>query len=292
MNFINTPEKFTGHESFTCRYGWLPKVYKAINDNPYVLKDDYQATTTLGIGRNMVKSLQFWAESAGVIIYDRLNGHSAGDLGRYLLSDNGADPYLESTASIWLLHWNITTKANLAAWNTVFGESLISRFDKSVLENTLIQRGESVDKLLATSTIEQHSSIFLNSYYQDGQTSDDSLWCPLQDLDLIRASKNENGRLQYFINSNFLSSLTEDAFSIILIDYFKTRHLSTVDFSDLLNGKFSPGSVLKLDEYHLRKIIEQAANNQLKNALRFIDTADTQSVSLSFDLVDPKLMIS
>ena len=55
-------DRFSGHESFVCRYGWLPKVYRAVKSDGSLLRDDQLATQTLGIGRNMVKSIQFWGK--------------------------------------------------------------------------------------------------------------------------------------------------------------------------------------------------------------------------------------
>ena len=54
---------FSGHESFPCRYGWLPKLYEAISADPTLFSDDENAIVTLGIGRNMVKSIRFWGTS-------------------------------------------------------------------------------------------------------------------------------------------------------------------------------------------------------------------------------------
>ncbi|EMQ5469481.1 DUF4007 family protein [Pseudomonas aeruginosa] len=68
--------RFSGHESFVCRYGWLPKLHSAIALNPLLLKDEAQATITLGIGRNMVKSVQFWAEAFGVVESSEKGGYS------------------------------------------------------------------------------------------------------------------------------------------------------------------------------------------------------------------------
>jgi len=59
--------RYSGHESFVCRYGWMPKVYRAVLRDPNILRDELKAMHTLGIGRNMVKSIQFWGESAGII---------------------------------------------------------------------------------------------------------------------------------------------------------------------------------------------------------------------------------
>ena len=54
---------FSGHESFACRYGWLPKLYEAVTDDPSLFSSDDRAILRLGIGRNMVKSLRFWGEA-------------------------------------------------------------------------------------------------------------------------------------------------------------------------------------------------------------------------------------
>jgi len=33
-------ERFSGHESFVCRYGWLPKLHNAVANDPFALKDE------------------------------------------------------------------------------------------------------------------------------------------------------------------------------------------------------------------------------------------------------------
>ncbi|WP_250537655.1 MULTISPECIES: DUF4007 family protein [unclassified Caballeronia] len=42
-----TAERFSGHESFVCRYGWLRKVFDAVNASPEILKKDAEATERL-----------------------------------------------------------------------------------------------------------------------------------------------------------------------------------------------------------------------------------------------------
>src|SRR3546814_2779866 len=44
---------FSGHESFACRYGWLPKLYEAISDDPALFSSDERAILKLGLGRNI-----------------------------------------------------------------------------------------------------------------------------------------------------------------------------------------------------------------------------------------------
>lgn len=74
-------DRFSGHESFVCRYGWLPKVYAAVKTEGTLLRNEESAMNVLGIGRNMVKSLQFWAEATGVLKAAEGGGHEPGPVG-------------------------------------------------------------------------------------------------------------------------------------------------------------------------------------------------------------------
>ena len=160
MTALRRDERFSGHESFVCRYGWLPKVYRAVSAEPQIFRSDDLATRTLGIGRNMVRSVQFWAEATGVIAPKIDGANGAGPLGPLLLGKRGWDPHLENLESLWLLHWWMTTRANVAAWNAVFGEATLGRFEKRHLVETLAFRGGLSSRTLAASTLEQHASIF------------------------------------------------------------------------------------------------------------------------------------
>src|ERR1035437_1834804 len=57
---------FSGHETFVFRYGWLKKAYDAVRENPQSFGDD-QAIVTLGVGKNMVRSIRHWALATGVL---------------------------------------------------------------------------------------------------------------------------------------------------------------------------------------------------------------------------------
>src|SRR5260221_7116849 len=114
-------EKFSGHESFVCRYGWLRKAYDAVTQSPALFADEERAIVKLGVGSNMVRSLEFWGRAFGVIEGER-SAYRPTKFGRALLDlKKGKDPYLEDLGSLWLLHWKLATgKTNLAAWNLVF----------------------------------------------------------------------------------------------------------------------------------------------------------------------------
>lgn len=275
-------ERFSGHESFVCRYGWLPKVFRAVRADSGLLRDDARATHTLGIGRNMVKSIQFWGEATGVIRSSREGGHLPGPVGELLFGEGGWDQHLESLESMWLLHWWLVCEANLASWREVFSEGQLQRFDRRQLVEALARRGQSSARALASSTLEQHAGIFLQTYVQSERTADDTSWCPLQDLGLLRTAPGDNGRQIYTTDSVSPVGLSNRVFAIALVRYFeRVDGRQVLNFHDVLRGHYAPGAAFRLSEAQLRQFIDEALTGALRGALRFNDTADTQTLVLN-----------
>ncbi|MDR5853269.1 DUF4007 family protein [Caballeronia sp. LZ062] len=285
-----TAERFSGHESFVCRYGWLRKVFDAVNASPEILKKDAEATERLGIGRNMVRSLQFWGEATGVIQVARGDGkgHVAGPTGRLLFNDGGWDPFLEKPESLWLLHWWLSANANIAAWNVVFGDVSMARFEKADVVAKLTQRGAGNARALAQSTVEQHTSIFLQSYVRTNESTDDSLWCPLQDLKLVRPVPSRTGATIYDSSVASPIGLSVRVFTAALAHFFRMQSSKrkSLPMHELALAKLSPGAIFRLDEPRLYDFLQQT-ECLTGGAIRLIDTADTQSV-----VCDEKLLSS
>jgi hypothetical protein len=92
--------RFSGHETFACRYAWLPKAAQQVTLNPYILTPSLEdeAMVQLGVGKNMVRSVRFWAEAFGILSLQGEKGHSVTDFGHKLLLGNkkqaACDPFL------------------------------------------------------------------------------------------------------------------------------------------------------------------------------------------------------
>ncbi|MCX6902420.1 MAG: DUF4007 family protein [Verrucomicrobia bacterium] len=54
--------RISGHESFPCRYTWLPKAVQGLSREPKLFADEQKAMVDLGLGKNMVRSVRFWAQ--------------------------------------------------------------------------------------------------------------------------------------------------------------------------------------------------------------------------------------
>lgn len=287
-------DRFSGHESFVCRYGWLPKVHRAVLQDPTILRDDLKAMHTLGIGKNMVRSIQFWGESTGIIQTSEAEGHEPGPLGRRLFGPNGWDPYLESLESLWLIHWRLVSTAKLAAWSEVFGDGRLRRFDRKTLVDRLSIRGRDKARPLAVSTLEQHAGILVQSYLKDERSSDDTSWCPLQDLSLLTQTVTDDGRTAFTVSNGQQLGLTARAFAVCLLDYVRRRgaNRANLALADVARGDYAPGTILCLNELMVRRLLDELATGLLAGCLRFNDTADTQTVVIDLNNAPDDLILA
>jgi hypothetical protein len=105
--------KFSGHDTFPLRYGWLYKAVNHMNSGHYLKtstnEDVEKAVIELGVGKNMVNAIRYWSDCTGVI-FDKVNKDPyVTELGNYIFGDfdthQGKDPYLEQKGSIWLIHF-------------------------------------------------------------------------------------------------------------------------------------------------------------------------------------------
>ena len=65
--------KFSGHETFAIREGWLHKGLKLLIEEPKKLYDEYVADF-LGVGKNMSRSIRHWLDVTGLAERERASG--------------------------------------------------------------------------------------------------------------------------------------------------------------------------------------------------------------------------
>ena len=98
---------FGRHESFPLRFGWITKGLDAVQVDPGVFARE-DATVTLGVGKNMVASIRHWLQASRLA--EPLGRHTLvpTEIARIAFGEGG-DPYLEDDATIWLLHWLLSS---------------------------------------------------------------------------------------------------------------------------------------------------------------------------------------
>ncbi len=260
------PERYSGHESFACRYGWLTKIYQLICRKPELFQDIDQTMVELGLGKNMAKSLRFWAGAYGLVADTAARQVVRTPFADWLLDEaNGQDPYLEDLQSLWLLHWRLASRANLAAWHLLFFETPESEALRSRIEERLMQRAESVGRPLAASTARLHVDIFLSSYAarpaRTANSLEHVLACPLQELGLVGVRSLGRAGDVVLLERDDRPGLTSLTLARLICDYWRLRAPDdrSLSLASLMLDVASPGLVLRMEEGALTQKIEVMA---------------------------------
>ncbi|MEQ3515408.1 DUF4007 family protein [Pseudoalteromonas sp. BZB3] len=267
--------KFTGHDTFPLRYGWLFKAVNYLNNNGKFTGDESinDAIVQLGVGKNMVKAIQYWAESVGVIKSVRENSkplHAISERGDVLfnIKKTALDPYLEHSCSVWLIHyWLCSNTDSLTAYRYFFNYSNVQHFEKTKLIDDCF---EELNTLVTTSvekitTIKKDFDCFLNTYARknkiankkNSKVDEDHFVSPLSELKLII----DNGNGFYISNLESRPDLPVAVFAYALLDFFnketKESKINTIDFDSLLTKPYSPGRIFRLSEAGLSQKLDE-----------------------------------
>jgi len=269
--------RFSGHESFACRYAWLPKAYRALKADPALFVDEEGAMLELGIGKNMVKSLRFWVDAMGVAEPTPkgvpVRGLSPTAFAREVFDREGYDPYLEDVRTQWLLHWMLSSKAEapLFAWEFLINHWPLPEFSRSEALAAFGRESRRLEGGHSEATLAQHLDVFLHTYLPSRGTSagiEDSLDGPLVDLSLlipVGERRNDAGRFEpvYAFRREPKPEITPALFDYCLMafwDRIKDEETLSLRAATLAPG--SPGQVFKLSEDDVRARLEDAGERR------------------------------
>jgi hypothetical protein len=299
--------RFSGHETFVCRYAWLPKAVHAVKADRTILgsaKLD-EAMVELGVGKNMVRSVRFWAEAADIVQATK-TGHEPTTFGTELLLGTqkvpALDPYLEDIQTLWLLHWKLATNQK----SLVFGwDFLINHFQEPELYASAVTRAfqkavtNSADKDVTPGSLEQLYEVFLHSYVptrgRKEEAREDSLDCPLVELDLLRSSgftKSPEGRIEpkFAFRREDKPEISPALFAFCLNEFWDAcfPEEDTLPFHKVVVAHGSPGQVFKIPEadIRLRLLALEATTN---GALVFEESATIPRITFTAGKVPPTL---
>lgn len=289
---------FSGHESFPFRNTWLTKGVSYCAQDPGIfVRED--AMVTLGVGKNMVQSMRHWCLATRMLEEDPDNKNNrvrhlrATDIGEKLfLADGGWDPYLEDTATLWLIHWLLATNGEKATtWYYAFNVLNRPDFTRRALEQSVVGFAGRMPKVRASQdTLRRDVDIFIRTYVGARPSSDkmveDSLDCPLVELGLIYENASE-GQLAFARGPK--DTLPDEVMIYAISDYASRRSNRTISFEELAYGPMGPGRVFRLDEASLAERLDSLAEIT-KGIWQFRESAGYKQVLLSGE-IDPVAML-
>ncbi|MCC7075064.1 MAG: DUF4007 family protein [Deltaproteobacteria bacterium] len=291
---------FSGHETFPFRYTWLKKAYDGVGNDPQLfVRED--ALATLGVGKNMVRSMRHWALAAGVLEeHAEFPKRRAGfvkraRLGDQLFADDGWDPYLEDPATLWLLHWKIASLPdNCSTWWFVFNELGDGRFTRAQIADRLAALAKAKQwAKVSASSLKRDVDTFMRSYVAPTgartKAVEDFLDCPLVELRLIRDS-GEPG--SYEFNRGPQPTLPDEIFAFALGEYVSRRRSSakTLALEEIQYTQGAPGRVFLLDAAGVAGRLERV-HALSGGAWSFDDTAGVAQLLVNRDLDPSRFLV-
>ena len=273
---------FSGHETFPFRYTWLKKGVDAVTKDPSVFNSD-RATITLGVGKNMVRSIRHWCTAAGLIRAkaDRTQFEPT-DLGKAIFADDGLDPYLEDTATLWLIHAQLAANTNRATtWYWAFNVFAQNEFRKERFTSDLTDWAEiNGARRSSNNSIKRDVDCFLRTYVPSrltkGTILEETFNCPLVELGLISDSSDA---ITYQFHRGPKDSLPTEIFAVTLSEFWESRFddRNTLALAKIAYSPESPGKIFKLDVDSLVQYLEEA-ESLTDGVLRYGETEGLKQV--------------
>jgi Protein of unknown function (DUF4007) len=264
---------FANHQTFHPRFGWIKKGYDAAAANPNVFNLP-SAPVELGVGKNMVEAIRFWALATKVITRrphpdrPRQSVYTPTRFGRALLDEKvGLDPYMEDPSTLWILHWQaISSQSMVPVWRLAFNDFTAVDFTEEELLRYC------VDEIAATtwsqpnqSSIQKDVDCLLRMYTprqtKGRQTLDDLLDSPFRELEVIRPSPGKTGRYRFM--RGMKRGLPSAAISYACLDYMARmgQNNRTISITRLAVDPGSPGRIMKLTEQDIADAIGDTAGS-------------------------------
>lgn len=276
QNLPNSQLVFSRHETFHPRFGWIKKGFdRTDQDGKVFLEDD--ATITLGVGKNMVRSIRYWCTAFKVLEEVQERGGRARELrptvfGRKLLADGGWDPYLEDPGSLWLLHWYLL-KPSCIATTWYFTFACFQRVDFSFESLFLALKGYVQSQFpksnIADSSLRKDISCLIHMYISlkgRGNAIEEMLDSPFATIGLLQP---ESDGKHFSFRTGRKSTLPAEIIVATCLEFASSvgKGERTISISRLLYEERSPGSLFKLTESALCSAIEQVAQKDQRVSL-------------------------
>lgn len=298
MSIESTTLKFSGHQTFPIRYGWIYKIIQEVAKGESLSSKSNieQQMQSMGMGKNMVLSVRHWIRALNLVTSDddKEQTHKLTALAEQLFTHKDGrtayDEYLDKIGTVWLLHWLLQSidsdEAELNAQRFFFNYFNGIKVKKEFLANEIKDALTNHEKDLTEETLNKDIDCLLQMYahksLQSKKINEDSFASPFTELDLLKQEDAKN----YLAELSRRPSLPVEIFTYALIDYIKRKHKSgnvnTLSFDVLLNDIGSPGRVFRLSSAGLSDKLDQV-ETLTEGKIAWTDTQGLRQVQHSFE---------
>ena len=114
-----------------CKHSWLIKAYRQVKNNPNFFNLP-ESAVKMGMTPRMLSNLAYWAKAFKIIDSHERTCHPT-RLGNFWLNEEGIDPYLASTNSLWWLHFQmLQPPCHAPVWYWFFAKCNLNQLSKKL----------------------------------------------------------------------------------------------------------------------------------------------------------------
>lgn len=266
------------HQTFPPRFGWLKKAFDEAQKNPTIFSKP-DATVQLGVGKNMVDAIAFWAVAFRILETSQDSKKSASTykltaFGSLLFDEKnekkGLDPYLESPQSLWFLHWMaMRPVSRLPVWWLTFAMFSQTEFNTEDLYSFIFEETEERWDYSKEKPIQKDLDCMMRMYSprvaKAKASLDDYLDSPFRDLGLIVPSSiSSKDRNSYRFQIGEKPGLAPLMVLLACLDFMNLQGTNSLTAPRLATDIGSPGRVFRLNEAALNAALSTASTS-IKN---------------------------
>ena len=276
MSIESSNLKFSGHQTFPIRYGWIYKIIQEVRKGHTLSSKDNieDQMISMGMGKNMVLSVRHWIRTLNLVTCTDKNTqrYELTDLAKKLFVGNDAfDEFLDKVGTVWLLHWltqsidSQNAELNTARWFFNYFNGV--RIDKIQLSKEILISLANHEKELTEATLKKDIDCLFQMYAvkttSASKVNEDSFTSPFTELGLI----SQDSAKDYRAELKAQKSLPVEIFAYAVIDYMarsqldcngeKINNNNTLSFDTLLNEVGSPGRVFRLTATGLSEKLDE-----------------------------------
>lgn len=259
---------FSGHDSFQCRLLWLKKGYDYLQAGRSFTADD--APVVLGVGNNMVRAIRFWLRAFGLL--DEA-AEQPNELAHLLFGGTeetpGCDPFLEDSATLWLLHYQLVRTQFASTYSLVFNELRKRKieFTRDDYVRYVEQKGRADNFPVNPKTVADDFAVFLRLYYrpatggsESARDREESFAGILAELELVSAfgRRTEHGKTEIPVYVITPTERPDVPAAWLLYALLDAPELGlSISLDTLENDPGMPCAVFAMNRAGLRRKVEQ-----------------------------------
>jgi hypothetical protein len=283
---------FAKHETFYIRDGWLQKGLRAVSANSGIFLDE-SAPAQLGLGKNMVRSLRYWMQIAGLTYEEQSRSTKVQRLtefGNLVLSH---DLYQEREDTLWIIHHNLLSNPALAtSWYWFFNHFAPNSFTRQGfverIHQWLVTQVADDSELPASSSILKDFDCIIHTYCPRGRqiSPEDTLESPLVVLGLMREVEQNDDDLRKTRHYRLQSPMPDviSPFALLYTLLKRQEHerpgARQVSLNDALRAPMSAGRTFNIGLGVLEEVMRRLENLDERVAVRLVRTGGLDQITL------------